>query len=125
MRRICRCAAWLPGQETGLPGWAALTPVSTRCVYAGVAEVSIYVDEACRGKGVGRRLLESLVRASEEKGFWTLQSNIFADNVASLLLHEACLFRTVGYREKIGRDRFGRWRNTILMEKRSALEQYR
>lgn len=101
-------------------GWAALTAVSGRCVYAGVAEVSIYISQGRRGHGAGRALLPELVRCSEKSGFWTLQSGILQDNAASIRLHESCGFRMVGYREKIGRDRFGTWRNTVLMEKRSG-----
>jgi len=101
-------------------GWAALTAVSGRCVYAGVAEVSIYISQAYRGLGIGKMLLLELIRLSEANGFWTLQSGIMQNNTASIRLHESCGFRTVGYREKIGRDRFGVWRNTVLMEKRSA-----
>lgn len=101
-------------------GWAALTAVSGRCVYAGVAEVSIYIGQDYRGHGTGRALLLELIRRSEENGFWTLQSGIMQDNTASIRLHESCGFRLVGCREKIGRDRFGAWRNTVLMEKRSA-----
>ena len=100
-------------------GWAALTAVSGRCVYAGVAEVSIYIRQESRGRGAGKELLLELIKLSEENGFWTLQSGIMQDNQASIRLHESCGFRMVGYREKIGRDRFGTWRNTVLMEKRS------
>ena len=100
-------------------GFAALSAVSGRCVYAGVAELSIYVDGACRGQGIGKALLRQLIICSEEKGFWTLQSGIMQENAASISLHESCGFRRVGCREKIGRDRFGVWRNTVLMERRS------
>ncbi len=101
-------------------GWAALSPVSTRPVYAGVAEVSLYVDDAARGVGVGTLLLRALVRASEEAGIWTLQASIFPENPASLAVHQRCGFRVVGRRERIGRQR-GRWRDTLLLERRSAL----
>lgn len=101
-------------------GWAALTAVSGRCVYAGVAEVSIYISQDCRGCGAGKTLLLELLSRSEQSGYWTLQSGIMQDNQASIRLHESCGFRMVGCREKIGRDRFGVWRNTVLMEKRSA-----
>src|SRR5215467_4741936 len=83
-------------------GWAALSPVSRRPVYSGVAEVSIYVAEAWRGRGIGKELLAALVRSSEEFGFWTLQAGIFAVNTASLAVHRACGFREVGVRERIG-----------------------
>lgn len=100
-------------------GWAALTVVSSRCVYAGVAEVSVYVGKEQRGHGAGKTLLFELIRCSEENGLWTLQSGIMSENLASIRLHESCGFRMVGYREKIGRDRYGIWRNTVLMERRS------
>lgn len=100
-------------------GWAALTPVSGRCVYSGVAEVSIYVDEAQRGKGIATTLMEALIDSAEKNGIWTMQSAIMQDNEASIRLHEKCGFRMVGYREKIGMDRYGNWRNTVLMEYRS------
>ena len=105
-------------------GWAVLTAVSSRCVYAGVAEVSLYIDKDHRGKGVGMKLLDALIRRSEEHGFWTLQSGIMQENAASIRLHEKCGFRMMGYREKVGRDRFGIWRNTVLMEKRSQSEKF-
>ncbi len=101
-------------------GWAALSRVSQREVYAGVAEVSVYVSEKARGRGVGNKLLDALIMASEENGIWTLQAGIFPENVSSLKLHESHGFRQVGYREKIGRMN-GAWRNTILMERRSTV----
>lgn len=103
-----------------LLGWAALSPVSGRCVYAGVAEVSLYVGADHRGRGVGRRLLEALVEASEQAGIWTLQAGIFPENTASLALHQACGFRKVGRRERIG-QRDGVWRDVVLMERRSPV----
>ena len=99
-------------------GWAALKPVSSRRVYCGVAEVSIYIDEAHWGKGVGALLLSHLTVQAENAGYWTLQSSIMRENHASVHLHEKCDFRLVGYREKIGKDRFI-WRDNLLMEKRS------
>lgn len=115
--KACRLVVTQDGKAAG---WAALTTVSGRRVYAGVAEVSIYIGQEHRGHGIGKTLLLELIRRSEENGFWTLQSGIMQNNTASIRLHESCGFRTVGYREKIGRDRFGVWRNTVLMEKRSA-----
>jgi len=101
-----------------LAGWAALSPVSSRSVYEGVAEVSIYVAEALRGRGVGARLLSELVRASEDCGLWTLQAGIFAVNQPSIRLHAACGFRVVGTRERLGK--LGEtWRDVVLMERRS------
>ncbi|MFN8379203.1 MAG: N-acetyltransferase family protein [Anaerolineae bacterium] len=101
-------------------GWAALTPVSSRCVYAGVAEVSIYIAESARGQGAGKALLNSLVAESERMGIWTLQAGILRENEASIALHTACGFRVVGIRERIG-QRDGIWRDVILMERRSAV----
>jgi L-amino acid N-acyltransferase YncA len=99
-------------------GWAALSPVSQRCVYGGVAEVSVYVSSASRGVGAGRALLLSLIKASERNGIWTLQAGIFPENHASIALHLACGFREVGRRERIGKLN-GVWRDTILLERRS------
>ena len=101
-------------------GWAALGRVSRRAVYAGVAEVSVYVGSGFRGAGVGRALLSALVEASERGGVWTLQAGIFPENAASLALHRACGFREVGRRERIGRLK-GRWRDTLLLERRSEV----
>ncbi|MFV0517413.1 MAG: GNAT family N-acetyltransferase [Aminipila sp.] len=103
-------------------GWAALTPVSNRCVYAGVAEVSIYLSPNQQRKGLATQLLKELIYASEKAGIWTLQSGIMQDNYASIRLHEKCGFRMVGYRERIGRDQLGKWRNTVLMERRSSVD---
>ena len=101
-----------------MAGWAALTPVSNRCVYEGVAEVSVYVSSLAQGKGVGYNLLASLVAISEKEHIWTLQSSIFSENVPSQKLHLKCGFRKVGYREKIAKYN-GVWKDTILMERRS------
>ncbi|NML63914.1 N-acetyltransferase [Hymenobacter sp. RP-2-7] len=99
-------------------GWAALSPVSSRHVYAGVAEVSIYIAAAARGRGVGRQLLAALVAESEAQGLWTLQASIFPENQASARLHQALGFRVVGRRERIG-CLAGTWRDTLLLERRS------
>ena len=101
-------------------GWAALSPVSKRAVYAGVAEVSVYVAEKYRGRGIGLALLEALAGASEEAGIWTLQASVFPENTASIALHCACGFRVVGRRERIGKLR-GVWRDTLLLERRSSV----
>ena len=101
-------------------GWAALSPVSGRCVYAGVAEVSVYVAALASGKGVGKTLLRELVAESERAGIWTLQGGIFPENVASIALHAACGFRKVGVRERLGKLR-GVWRDVVLMERRSEI----
>lgn len=99
-------------------GWAALSPVSQRRVYAGVAEVSVYVASTSRGAGVGRKLLDSLIEEAERNGIWTLQAGIFPENAASIALHRACGFREVGRRERIGKMN-GVWRDTLLLERRS------
>jgi len=101
-------------------GWAALTPVSGRCVYAGVAEISVYIDERYRGRGIGKILLQHLISESESHNIWTLQAGIFPENISSLKIHESLGFRKVGYREKIGQLK-GIWRDTVLLEKRSPL----
>lgn len=116
MRPDCRLVACLPTGE--VTAWAALSPVSTRAVYAGVAEVSIYVGQGHRGRGVGRRLLAALVTASEAAGVWTLQAGIFPENEASIALHRECGFRVLGVRERPG-QMDGRWRDVVLMERRS------
>jgi L-amino acid N-acyltransferase YncA len=99
-------------------GWAALSPVSSRCVYAGVAEVSVYVACGARRRGVGNALMAALIRASEHNGIWTLQAGIFPENAASVKLHQRCGFRMVGTRERVG-QMDGRWRDVVLMERRS------
>ncbi|WP_276348860.1 GNAT family N-acetyltransferase [Daejeonella sp. JGW-45] len=106
--------------EGVIAGWAALTPVSGRCVYAGVSEVSVYIHEDFRGKGIGAALLQKLIIESEEQNIWTLQSGIFPENLASIALHEKHGFRKIGYREKIGKMD-GVWRDTVLMERRSKI----
>jgi L-amino acid N-acyltransferase YncA len=99
-------------------GWAALSPVSNRKAYAGVAEVSVYVAAAYRGRGVGRTLLESLIAESERNGIWTLQAVVFPENEATIALHTRCGFREVGRRERISKLN-GVWRDTVLLERRS------
>jgi L-amino acid N-acyltransferase YncA len=101
-------------------GWAAVAPVSGRCVYGGVAEVSVYVAADARGHGVGTALLGALVASSEAGGLWTLQAGIFPENEASVRLHERAGFRPVGRRERLGRLR-GEWRDVLLMERRSRV----
>ena len=101
-------------------GWAALAPVSARECYRGVAENSVYVARSARGRGVGRSLLEELVRRADAAGIWTIQAGILAGNGASVALHARCGFRVVGMRERIARKN-GEWRDVVLMERRSAL----
>ncbi|MDO4548556.1 MAG: GNAT family N-acetyltransferase [Clostridia bacterium] len=102
-------------------GWTALTRVSARACYDGVFELAIYVDKDFRRRGVGRALLDALTGETERLGIWTLEAHIFATNTASIALHEACGFRTVGYREKLGYDKNGVWHDVVLMERRSHI----
>lgn len=102
-------------------GWAALSPYSSRCVYAGVAEVSIYIGKQYQGQRVGKALLEKLIEISEENGFWTLQSGIIKENISSLNLHKKCGFREVGYRERLGKMDNGKWHDVVLVERRSKI----
>ena len=115
--KTCRLAAVEEGE---LLGWAALSPVSSRCVYGGVAEVSVYVSAKARGKGVGKALLNRLILESEKNDIWTLQSGIFRENVGSRKLHEACGFRLIGHKEKIGKLK-GKWLDNMLYERRSKV----
>jgi L-amino acid N-acyltransferase YncA len=112
-RLVARC-----GSE--VVGWAAVSPVSTRRVYAGVAEVSVYVALRLQGRAIGSKLLAALVDASERNGIWTLQAGIFPENTASIKLHQRAGFRIVGKREKLG-CMHGRWRDVLLMERRSSV----
>ena len=106
-------------EENGkIMGWAALSPVSKRSVYAGVAEVSIYVDPELFGRTIGSQLMEKLIISSEENGIWTLYSSIFRENRPSFRLHEKFRFRQIGYREKIAKLD-GQWKDTLLLERRS------
>lgn len=107
-------------EEDELLGWAALSNVSGRCIYAGVCEVSVYVAARSRGRGIGKNLLNALIAESEKQGIWTLQSGIFPENKASIQLHKNLGFREVGFREKIGKMN-GIWRDVVLLEKRSDL----
>jgi L-amino acid N-acyltransferase YncA len=113
----CRIVA---RSSDGILGWAALSPVSRREVYAGVAEVSVYVAASARGFGVGGALMRALIEASERQGVWTLQSTIFPDNHASVALHLKHGFREVGRRERIARHH-GVWRDTVVLERRSRV----
>ena len=98
-------------------GWAALSPASSRRCYAGVAENSVYVAREAQGEGIGRALLDALVKGARKAGIWTIQTSIFPENRASLALHEGCGFRVVGTRERVAK-RDGIWRNTLLLERR-------
>jgi len=117
-RADCRLVARDP--DGRVVGWTAVSPVSGRCVYEGVVEESVYVAREARGRGVGRALLEALIGETERAGIWTVQAGIQAENEASIRLHEAVGFRRVGVRERLGRDAAGRWRDVVLMERRST-----
>ena len=115
-RADCRLVA---RDGSSLLGWAALSNVSGRCVYAGVAEVSVYIASEARGRGFGKALLQALIEQSESAGIWTLQAGIFPENVASVAQHKSLGFREVGVRQRIGK--LGdRWRDTVLLERRSS-----
>ncbi len=116
--KACRIVAEENGQVVG---WVVLSAFSSRCVYSGVAEVSIYIKADSRGKGIGEKLFQEVIQASEKEGFWTLQSGIIEINKASIALHKKAGFRMVGYREKIAKGHNGEWQNTVLMERRSPL----
>jgi L-amino acid N-acyltransferase YncA len=105
-------------EEGRIVGWAALSPVSERCCYSGVAEDGIYMAPRAQGRGVGQMLLERLVGEAERAGIWTIQAGIFPENVASVRLHMRCGFRIVGVRERLGRMH-GEWRDVLLLERRS------
>jgi phosphinothricin acetyltransferase len=103
--------------------WAALTPVSDRCVYGGVAETSVYVGSAGRGRGVGTRLLRAAIIESEQAGLWSLEAQTFPENAASIALHKKCGFREVGTRSRVGKMSYGAmkgaWRDVVLLQRRS------
>jgi len=128
--QTCRLVALEPPREEGagfsgpldkprVLGWAALSPVSSRKVYRGVAEVSVYVAASARGRGVGKTLLQALVEESEVNGIWTLQAGIFPENAASIALHKSCGFREVGVRRRLGKLGDA-WRDVLLLERRSG-----
>jgi L-amino acid N-acyltransferase YncA len=116
-RPDCRLVALIDNQ---IVGWAALSPVSKREVYKGVAEVSIYIAASARGKGIGKQLMNALVASSEEIGIWTLQSSVFPENEVSIALHQTFGFRIVGERQRIAKLH-EEWRNTVLLERRSSI----
>ena len=115
---LATCRIVAKNSRDQIVGWAALSPVSSRPVYAGVAEVSVYVAPEARGQGIGGKLLRELIQQSEDDGRWTLQAGIFPENEGSLALHQSCGFRIVGRRERLG-QLSGVWRDVILLERRS------
>jgi L-amino acid N-acyltransferase YncA/DNA-binding transcriptional ArsR family regulator len=110
---------WVAELDGRVVGWAAATPVSTRAVYSGVAETSIYVGDGYRGRGVGKALIRRQVMAADDAGLWTLQTSIFPENRAGIALHQSAGFRTLGMRERIGRHN-GVWRDTVFLERRRS-----
>ena len=107
-------------EDEKILGWAALSPVSSRCVYGGIGEVSVYVNSESRGKGVGRILMEALIKESEAEGLWTIQSGIFPENERSIELHKKVGFRYIGKRERVGKLD-GVWKDNLLFERRSEI----
>lgn len=116
-RKDCRLISKI---DNKIVGWAALSNVSSRCVYSGVAEISIYIDFAYRNMGIGSKLMDSLIKESELVGIWTLQAGIFPENIGSIKLHQKYGFRIVGYKEKIGKME-GIWRDVTNLERRSKV----
>lgn len=104
-------------------GWAALSAVSARPAYKGVAEISIYIDADFRARGIGSQLMEKVIQSSEENGIWTLNSSVFPENIATLKLHERFGFRIIGFKEQVAKLD-GKWRNTVLMERRSRSPKF-
>lgn len=107
-------------EEGKVVGWIALSPSSSRCAYKGCVEMSVYVDRNYRGHGIGTALVNTIIREAEKDGYWSIYSAIFSINKASIALHKKCGFREIGYRERIAKDRFGKWQNTTLMEYRAS-----
>lgn len=107
-------------ENNKIAGWAALSPVSSRCVYGGVAEVSVYVADSSKGQGIGKLLLQNLITESETNNIWTLQAGIFTDNVVSVKLHEKVGFRVIGHRERIGKLH-NNWKDNFILERRSKI----
>ena len=108
-------------EEGRILGWIAISHVSARAVYCGVAEVSVYVAAGAQRKGVGKALLLKLIESSEKRGFWSLLAVIHRTNAGSEALFKSCGFREIGYRERIAKDKFGQWLDTLMLERRSAV----
>ena len=117
---FCRFVAL---EEGIVEGWVAISPVSKRAVYQGVAEVSIYIGKNVRGKGIGKKLFRHMIEESEKEGIWTLQSSLYPENIPSVNLHYQMGFREVGIRKRVARQ-YGVWRDTLIMERRSKLEKF-
>lgn len=117
-RKHLSCCRLVAEVDFEVVGWAALLPFSDRECYNGVAELSIYIDNSYKRKGIGEKLLNALIKEAVAAGYWSIQSGIFEENLASLALHEKCGFRKIGYRERLGKDRFAVWRSVVLMEYR-------
>ena len=99
-------------------GWAALSPISSRCIYSGCAEMSVYIDNDFQSRGIGTELVKRLLREAQEQEYWSILSSVISINSASIALHKKCGFREIGYRERIAKDRFGKWQNVTLFELR-------
>lgn len=119
-KKFIKESCFVAVKNENIIGWCALSRVSTREVYKGVAECTIYISSKYRGQGVGKFLLKHLISESEKQGFWTLQASIFSENKASIFLHESCGFRVIGFREKIAK-RDNKWHDNVLLERRSQL----
>lgn len=118
---VCRYVAVREGE---IIGWVALTVFCVDCPYSGVSEISLYLDENHRSKGVGVKMMQYMVEQSEKNGFWIIIAQIFQDNVASVKMTKKCGFREVGYHEKVARDRLGNWHSLVVLERRSQLPEY-
>ncbi|MBE3569622.1 MAG: N-acetyltransferase [Bacillales bacterium] len=106
--------------EESIQGWCKISNVSDRCVYGGVGEVSVYVRDGSRGRGVGKLLLQTMIKESEARGYWTLSAGVFPENIPSLRLHQSVGFHEVGIRQRIGKLK-GVWRDVVLLERRSQI----
>ena len=114
---IDRCRfVYVDGEK--VVGWAALSPTSSRCVYRGCAEMSVYIDNDYQGRGIGTELVKRLLCEAQKQGYWSILSSVISINLPSIALHKKCGFREIGYRERIAKDRFGNWQNVILFELR-------
>lgn len=114
---IDRCRfVYVDGEK--VVGWAALSPISSRCVFKGCVEMSVYIDNEYQGRGIGTKLVEQMLFEAKKQGYWSIQTTVMSINLASVALNKKCGFREIGYREKIAKDRFGNWQNVTLFELR-------